>query len=207
MTRPAAHWDAAYAKGAEAVTWYDPRASETLDLVRPLIGPGDAVLDVGGGASDLAARLVAEGLGPVDVLDVSGAALTLARDRAGAAGARIGWIAADVTAWTPPRAYALWHDRAVFHFLTDPADRAAYLAAMTAGVAPGGHAVLSTFAEDGPERCSGLPVVRYAPEALAAAIEAAVPGAFRFVSAARHVHRTPAGGGQRFQTSVFERLP
>jgi SAM-dependent methyltransferase len=206
MTGPREHWNAAYAtRGADAVSWYDPDASESLGLLAPLVRPGDAVVDVGGGASDLAARLVALGLGPVTVLDLSETALALARGRAGAAADRITWTAADVTAWSPPRTFALWHDRAVFHFLTAAGDRAAYVRTLAAALAPGGHAVIATFAEDGPERCSGLPVVRYAPHALAATLEALAPGLLRPVADAHHVHRTPGGAEQRFQTSILRR--
>lgn len=208
MTEPRDHWNAAYAtKGAEAVSWFDRDATESLAHLTPLLRPGDAVLDVGGGASDLAARLTETGLGPVTVLDLSDSALSLARARAGAAGHRIDWVQGDVTRWTPPRSFALWHDRAVFHFLTDPADRAAYLRTLAAALAPGGHAVIATFAEDGPERCSGLPVARYAPDALAREIERLAPGLLRPLSSARHVHLTPSGGAQRFQHSIFRRAP
>ena len=202
------HWNAAYdARGADAVSWFDPDASESFDLVAGLVGPGDAILDVGGGASDLALRLAHAGLGPVSVLDLSETALAIARDRAGASCSGIDWIAADITRWTPPRRYMLWHDRAVFHFLTEDADRAAYARTLAAALEPGGHAVISTFAQDGPAMCSGLPVVRYAPDDLAAELERRAAGAVTRVSASTHLHRTPGGAGQRFQTSVFRRLP
>jgi SAM-dependent methyltransferase len=200
------HWNTAYAaRGAEAVSWSDPAASESLPVVLPLLAPGDAILDVGGGASDLGPALVARGLGPVTVLDLSDTALDLARARAGAAAARIAFVQGDVTRWTPPRTFALWHDRAVFHFLTDPEDRASYVRTVAAALAPGGHAVISTFADDGPERCSGLPVARYSPEALAATLDALAPGLLAPVAARRFTHRTPGGADQRFQTSVLRR--
>jgi SAM-dependent methyltransferase len=203
---PRAHWNAAYAaRGPETVSWFDPDASESLALLTPLLRPGDPVADVGGGASDLALRLTEAGLGPVTVLDLSDTALAFARSRAGAAAARIAWIHGDVTRWSPPHPFALWHDRAAFHFLTDPDDRAAYLAALAAALRPGGHAVISTFAEDGPERCSALPVSRYSPASLAATVGDLAPGLFEPVSAMRHLHRTPRGAGQRFQTSIFRR--
>ncbi len=200
------HWNAAYAeKGAGTVSWADLAASESLPVLLPLLAPGDAIVDVGGGASDLAAALVVRGLGPVTVLDLSDTALGLARARAGEAAAAIDWVAGDVTSWTPPRTYALWHDRAVFHFLTEEGARAAYVRTLAAALAPGGHAVLSTFADDGPERCSGLPVVRYAPEALAATLQALAPGLLATIAARRIVHRTPSGAEQRFQTSILRR--
>jgi SAM-dependent methyltransferase len=206
MTDRQAHWNTAYrTKGEAGVSWYDPDAALAFASVAPLVGPGDPIVDVGGGASRLVDSLLDAGLGPVDVLDLSTTALGIARDRLGDRAGEVGWIVADVTRWTPPRAYALWHDRAVFHFLTDPADRAAYVGAMLRGLRPGGHAVLSTFAEAGPNRCSGLPVVRYSPDALAATVEAIAPGAFAKVGASRHLHHTPGGAGQRFQTTILRR--
>jgi hypothetical protein len=117
----------------------------------------------------------------------------------------VGWIVADITEWTPARHYALWHDRAVFHFLTSSEDRAAYVGSLVGALRRGGHAVISTFAEDGPERCSGLPVVRYAPDGLVAELDTIAPGALRKVSDRRHVHLTPGGVEQRFQSTVLRR--
>lgn len=206
MSERSAHWDRAYGEKDETgLSWFDREARESFGIVTSLVRPGQAILDVGGGASRLADRLLAAGYGPVDVLDVSETALGIARARLGDAAGAVGWILADVTRWTPERRWRLWHDRAVFHFLTEERDRAAYLRTMALAVEPGGHAVISTFAEDGPERCSGLPVARYAPDALAGTVAGLVPGAFSPVSAARHVHVTPAGAEQRFQTSVFRR--
>lgn len=206
MDHRSAHWNAAWrTRQPEEVSWFDAGASESFGTVAALLRPGDPVLDVGGGASDLAARLTGTGLGPVTVLDLSDTALALARARAGEAADRIDWVEGDVTRWTPPHPYALWHDRAVFHFLTDPADRAAYLRTLAAALAPGGHAVIATFAEDGPERCSGLPVARYAPDTLAREVERLAPRLLRPVSSAGYVHLTPSGGEQRFQSSIFRR--
>jgi SAM-dependent methyltransferase len=208
MTDRQTHWNTAYeTKGEAGVSWYDAAASESFDRIAPLVAPGDPILDVGGGASHLVDRLIEAGLGPVDVLDVSPAALALARARLGPRADEVAWIAADITRWTPPRTYALWHDRAVFHFLTDAGDRADYVRALVRGVRPDGHAVLSTFAEDGPDRCSDLPVRRYSSDDLVAAIGDLAPGAFERVAASRHVHRTPGGAGQRFQTTILRRLP
>jgi len=206
MTDRAYHWNKTYGKRGEAgVSWFDPEAAQSFAIIEGLVAPGDPVLDVGGGASRLVDRLLDAGFGPVDVLDLSSAALDLARARLGARAADAGWIVADITGWTPPRPYALWHDRAVFHFLTDPRDRRAYAATLAAALRPEGHAVISTFAEDGPEKCSGLPVVRYAPDDLVAALEADIPGALVPVSSSRHVHTTPGGIEQRFQTSILRR--
>lgn len=206
MTDRPDHWNTVYARsGEDGVSWFEAGASESFGLVKTLVTPGDPILDVGGGASHLVDRLLGAGLGPVDVLDLSAAALDLARARLGADADRVGWIVADITRCTPPRTYALWHDRAVFHFLTLPEDRAAYVGALVGALRPGGHAVISTFAEDGPERCSGLPVVRYAPDELVAELDTIAPGALRKVSDRRHVHLTPGGAEQRFQSTVLRR--
>jgi SAM-dependent methyltransferase len=206
MTDQQAHWNTAYrTKGEGGVSWYDPEAAHAFSTVAPLVAPGDPIVDVGGGASHLVDRLLDAGLGPVDVLDLSSIALGIARDRLGDRAGEVGWIVADVTHWTPPRSYALWHDRAVFHFLTDRADRAAYVRTLLRGLRPGGHAILSTFAQDGPNRCSGLPVARYTSEALTDTIAAIAPGAFAKVGASRHLHVTPGGAGQRFQTTILRR--
>jgi SAM-dependent methyltransferase len=206
MPIPRDRWNAAYAaRGPDAVSWFDPDASESVVHLTPRLRPGAPVLDVGGGASDLAARLTEAVLGPVTVLDLSDTALDLARSRAGETASSIVWTQADVTRWTPPRGFALRHDRALFHFLTDPTDRAAYMRTLAAALRAGGHAVISTFAEDGPERGSGLPVRRYAPDALAATLEELAPGLLRPVASSRHIHPTPGGAAQRFQTSIFRR--
>lgn len=202
----AAHWDAAYAARApETLPWADPGASETLPAVLAALAPGDPVLDAGGGTSPLAAELLARGLGPVTVLDLSPTALDRARAALGDRAADVTWIAADLRHWSPDREYALWHDRAVFHFLVTDADRAAYAATLAAALRPGGRAVIATFAPDGPETCSGLTVTRYAPEDLAATFELHRPGGFAPVAARRVTHTTPAGRTQSFQVITFRR--
>jgi hypothetical protein len=116
------------------------------------------------------------------------------------------WIAADVTRWVPDATWDVWHDRAVFHFLTDPGDRRAYVRAMAAALAPGGRAIIATFAEDGPETCSGLPVARWSPDGLAEEV-ARHDGTFAPLAAERHVHVTPKGNEQCYWASVFGRTP
>ncbi|RMD92770.1 MAG: class I SAM-dependent methyltransferase [Alphaproteobacteria bacterium] len=208
MAADAEHWNAVYGRREEtSLTWYEAEAQRSFRQVSRLVGPGERVIDVGGGASRLVDRLVAAGLGPVTVLDISAAALDVARARLGAAASAVEWVEADVTRWRPERRYRLWHDRAAFHFLTDPADQRRYLVAMDAALEPGGHAILTTFAEDGPERCSGLAVRRWSPEALAEAVSSALPGRFAPVTAERFAHHTPGGAVQNFQTSVFRKLP
>jgi len=203
-----AHWDEVYgAREEAALTWFEEAPALSLDLIAEHATPEDAVIDIGGGASRLVDGLIAQGYAHVTCLDLSEAALAASRDRLGEAAGRVTWIAGDVTDWQPePGAYALWHDRAAFHFLTDPAARAAYAARMARALRPGGHAVLMTFAEDGPERCSGLPVQHYSPASLAAEIDLHAAGAFVPVSAHTHLHRTPKGAEQAFQVSVLRRV-
>ena len=199
------HWDLVYAEKAEdAVSWFQPRPETSLALLHSAgIARSDAVIDVGGGASRLVDALLQEGFSDVTVLDIAAGALEKSRARLKADAGKAHWIAADITRWKPERRYRLWHDRAVFHFLTDPADRAAYRRALEAGLAPGGHVLMASFALDGPERCSGLPVQRYAPETLAMELGTA----FTLVSQRHEAHTTPAGKLQRFQYSLFRFQP
>lgn len=201
------HWDAVYAaRDEDALTWFEAVPDLSLELIRAHAGPEDAVIDVGGGASRLPDALIEGGYRDISVLDLSQQALDISRERLGERADRVDWIAADVTGWRPARSFDLWHDRAVFHFLTDDADRADYLAAMDAALRPGGHAIISSFAPDGPEMCSNLPVQRYSPDSLSTEIEAQRPGRFRRIEDRAHVHVTPKGNRQSFQISVFRKL-
>jgi len=157
------------------------------------------IIDVGGGASRLVDYLLAHGFVDVTVLDVSATALMRARERLGTAADRVTWIAADITAFASPRRFQVWHDRAVFHFLTEAADRQRYVAALRAALAPRGHVVIATFGLDGPERCTGLPVERYSATTLAAELG---PG-FTLLGEQREPHVTPAGTVQQFQYCWF----
>jgi SAM-dependent methyltransferase len=197
------HWQGIYGKHAvDEVSWYQERPASSLALVRGAAAPpGAAVIDVGGGASRLVDGLLEAGYRHVAVLDVSETALGRARARLGERAARVEWIAADVTRWRPSRRYDVWHDRALFHFLVDPADRAAYREALAAAVPAGGHVIIGTFALDGPERCSDLPVVRYD----AASLQAELGAGYGLVETLAESHHTPAGKVQRFQFSRFER--
>lgn len=166
----AAHWDDVYAaRPSDQLGWYEP-VPATLDLVRRHSAVGDPVIDIGGGDSHLTAELHAAGYRDLTVLDLSQVALDRARDRLAAAADDITFVTADVTTWSPPRTWVLWHDRAVFHFLVDPEDREAYQRVAWSALAPGGRLVIATFAPDGPERCAGLPVCRYGPDELARAL-------------------------------------
>jgi ubiquinone/menaquinone biosynthesis C-methylase UbiE len=206
MTGGPEHWDAVYAaRNEEALTWFEAAPELSVTLITRLAAPDEAVIDIGGGASRLPDALLDRGYRDITVLDLSEAALRVSRERLGARADKVRWVEASVTEWRPGRAYALWHDRAVFHFLTMAADRAAYLRAMARAVMPGGHAIIATFAEDGPETCSGLPVRRWSSDALVAEVAAACPGAFARVDATRHVHVTPKGNQQPFQVTVLRR--
>ena len=202
------HWEDRYdGTRPEELSWFEARPDLSLDLITERVGPEAGVIDIGGGASRLADCLLARGYVDVSVLDISTTALAKAQERMGGQAAQVAWIAADITAWTPPRRYDLWHDRAGFHFLTDAGGQRAYLAAMAEALRPGGHAIVMSFAEDGPESCSGLPVRRYAPEEMAETVADLVPGAFRPDGAGRFTHVTPTGAEQRFQYSLFRREP
>ncbi len=199
-----AHWDNAYAtKGEAGVSWFEDVPAVSLELIRQAgAGPASSIVDIGGGASRLADALLREGVGRITVLDISPAALDAAKARLGAAAGDIEWIVADVTEWQPERRYDIWHDRAAFHFLTEADARAAYVERLRTALKPGGHAIIATFALDGPERCSGLPVMRYDPAGLA---EVLGPS-FELVDQRRYVHTTPWGSPQSFQFSLLRRV-
>ena len=197
------HWDDRYRSvGPSAVSWYEDRPSLSLELL-DLVGadPSDGVIDIGGGASRLTASLQARGYTDLTVLDVSSEALRVARESVGRPD-EVTWIRADLLDWAPGRTWSVWHDRAVFHFLTDPAGRAAYRDLLRRAVAPGGAVVVATFAEDGPESCSGLPVARYDPAGLLAELG---PGLVE-VGHGRVDHTTPAGSVQPFTWVAARRL-
>jgi SAM-dependent methyltransferase len=197
------HWENVYrTKPEEGVSWFQEDPATSLALIRALgTTARSAIVDIGGGASRLVDRLVGEGFADVAVLDLSAAALDKAKARLGAASAQVNWVIADVTAWQPARTYDIWHDRAAFHFLVREEDRSAYIACLRRALKTGGHAIVATFALDGPERCSGLPVMRYDPPDLAHMLAPS----FTLVDSRRDAHRTPAGATQSFQFSVFRR--
>ncbi|HEY9453921.1 MAG TPA: class I SAM-dependent methyltransferase [Bradyrhizobium sp.] len=196
-----AHWEKVYTtKGENEVSWFQQSPAPSFELiVQAGATHASAIIDIGGGASRLVDHLVEQGFADITVLDLSAAALEAARRRLESRADRVHWIVADATAWEPAKAYDIWHDRAAFHFLTDEKDRAAYVARLEQAVKAGGHAIIGTFALDGPEKCSGLPVARYDSAGLAQALG---PG-FRLVHTRRHEHATPWGSRQMFQFSVF----
>jgi SAM-dependent methyltransferase len=195
------HWDAVHGRGVgDAVSWFEAVPVVSLALVDQIQPAPASVVDVGAGSSRFADHLLQRGFDDVTVLDVSGAALEAVRRRVGGG---VASIVADVTTWTPQRRFDLWHDRAAFHFLTDPAQRADYRLRLRRALRPGGHVIIGTFGLEGPERCSGLPVKRYSARTLHAALG---PDAFVMVDTRSVLHRTPWGTGQAFQFSLFRHL-
>jgi SAM-dependent methyltransferase len=191
------HWDRVYtAKAVDSVSWFREHLDESLRLIAGTGVPLSAsIIDVGGGASTLVVDLLARRYSGLTVLDVSHAALVAAQARLGPLARRVHWLEADIThVALPANAYDVWHDRAVFHFLTAPEQRAAYVRTVMQAVRPGGHVIVATFAEDGPTKCSGLPVVRYAPEQL----QAEFGSALELMEHTAEDHRTPAGAVQKF---------
>lgn len=183
------------------MSWYQREPQPSLEMVLAYADkPGTRILDVGGGASPLADHLVAAGHRPT-MLDISPEALDIAKARLRERSVDAAWIVADVTDFRPRKTWDVWHDRAVFHFLTDAEDRRAYVESLDRALVPGGGLVLGTFALDGPRRCSGLDVQRYGPDELAEAIG---PGYCMEESRAVD-HTTPGGGVQRFTFARFRR--
>lgn len=192
------HWDRVYTtRSAQEVSWYQPHAEQSLSLIeRIAAGRPSRLIDVGGGASTLVDDLLARGRFDVSVLDLSDAALKVARQRLGEQQARrVQWLVGDVTAVAlPANAFDIWHDRAVFHFLTEPAQRAAYVSQVRRAVRPGGHVIVAAFGPNGPLQCSGLPVMRYSADALYSEFGEA----FELVEHSSEAHHTPGGAVQQF---------
>jgi len=198
------HWEKVYAtKDPTKVSWYRPHLETSLQLITDAAGDRDArIIDVGGGESTLVDDLLAGGYRNVSVLDISSTALTVAKARIGAAADTVHWLSGDVTTFAFPRHhYDVWHDRAVFHFLTDAASRAAYVRQVAHAVRPGGHVIVATFGPEGPTKCSGLDVVRYDPDTL----HDQFGPSFQLEKHLTELHRTPAGSTQQF-TYCFCRL-
>lgn len=191
------HWEQVYtSKGSNTVSWFQEHADHSLRLIRNAgLGKNAAIIDVGGGASTLVDDLVAEGYADLHVLDLSAVALAVAMQRLGKHADAVNWLEGDVTqAEFSRHRFDIWHDRAVFHFLTDSAERQAYVEQVMRAVKPGGHVIVATFAEDGPEKCSGLPVVRYRADSL----HAEFGDAFVLVEHEKEAHHTPLGTIQQF---------
>jgi len=191
------HWETIYTeKAPDAVSWYRPHLETSLAFIEQAAsGRSASVIDVGGGESTLVDDLLARGYENITVLDISQTAIHANRKRLGQASKRVQWIVADITKVDlEPSAFDVWHDRAVFHFLTSPGDRIAYVRQVAHAVKPGGHVIVSTFGPEGPTKCSGLDVVRYDAEALHN--EFGVH--FRLLTSSKELHRTPFGTVQQF---------
>ena len=192
-----AHLEAVYGrKKSNEVSWYQAEPRLSLQIIDEVAGgPKASIIDVGGGASRLVDRLLDRQFAEVSVLDLSGAALRETRARLGERGGRVNWIEGDIlNVALPKAAYDVWHDRAVFHFLTDPADRRRYVEQVRRSVRAGGHVLVATFAADGPQKCSGLEVARYSPDEL----HAQFGDEFRLLRSVSEDHVTPMGTTQKF---------
>jgi 2-polyprenyl-3-methyl-5-hydroxy-6-metoxy-1,4-benzoquinol methylase len=191
------HWQHIYGTKVPAqVSWYQEHAQLSLQFIQNTrIQSTGHIIDVGGGASTLVDDLVTAGFQHITVLDISATALQLARERLGARAVDVNWIEADITrADLPHQAYDVWHDRAVFHFLTRADDRECYINTVRHTVRTGGHVIIATFAPDGPDRCSGLDVLRYSAESL----HSEFGENFELVDSTRETHQTPFGTEQKF---------
>jgi SAM-dependent methyltransferase len=198
------HWQNVYTtKNEDVVSWFQEKADISRDLIRATgVKTHAPIIDIGGGAARLVDTLLEEGFEAITVLDLSEMALAKSKVRLGAKAALVRWVVADITTWQPSQTYDVWHDRAALHFLTDPKDQAAYAERVSRAVGNGGHVIIGTFAPDGPERCSGLPVVRHD----AATLGELLGHSFELIESRRHDHRTPAGAIQKFQFSRFRRI-
>jgi len=190
------HWEAAYsARQANEQSWFQSKPEKSLAMIqRAGVGPGSPVIDVGGGASNLVDFLLNDGYRDLTVLDISATAIHTARQRLGERAAGVQWMQQDVLTFVPPRRYAAWHDRAVFHFLTGEQDQRLYVDVLRCALQPGGGLVIATFAKDGPVKCSGLEVMRHDADSL----KQVLGEGFHLEEEAIEDHLTPAGRIQRF---------
>ena len=203
---PKSHWDLVYrTKGPEQVSWFQPEATLSLELIQQVApAPDLSLIDVGAGASTLVDGLLTAGYKRITILDFAPAAIAQAQHRLQAASSSVSWLEADVlTAELPPAAFDVWHDRAVFHFLISAADRVRYVAQVRHAVRRRGYVIVATFAEDGPTRCSGLDVARYSP----AALHDEFGADFQLLESRRQEHVTPWGTPQAFAYCVFRYEP
>lgn len=199
-----AHWENLYAtRGETEVSWFEETPAQSIQLLE-LVGaqPASAIIDVGGGASRLVDNLLAKGFQNITVLDLSAAALNAARARLGDKADAVKWIVADATEWRPTETYDVWHDRAAFHFLTSEKEQHAYIRRLKQALKPGGCVIIGTFALDGPERCSGLPVARHSAESLSTILGSD----FALIDSRCHQHETPWHAVQKFQFGTFRRI-
>jgi len=203
MAADRAHWERTYTeKTADQVSWYEPQPQRSVELIEATKLDHEAgILDVGGGAASLAARLLGMGYTDLTVADVSPAGLAHAQSELGSDAARITWIEADIRSHDFGRSYDLWHDRAVFHFMVDAVDRDGYLDVLRKTLRPGGHLILATFGPQGPTQCSGLPVERYGADD----VQRVLGDDFELISSTLADHRTPSGRSQQFHYAHLRR--
>lgn len=203
MAEESNRWEGVYQARQEAETsWFEDRPQVSLDLIAATgIGTDAAIVDVGAGASRLVDCMLEQGFHQITVLDLSETALAKARARLPQA-APVEWVAGNVLHWRPSRRFDVWHDRAAFHLLTETADQDAYLRVMDRALLPGGHAIIGTFALNGPDKCSGLPVARYD----AARLSERLGAGYLLVRSLAHDHTTPRGSVQRFHFGLFRKV-
>lgn len=203
---PDDHWNSVYAsKRANEVSWFQPHPEPSFSLIKDAVPDRDApILDAGGGASTLVDELLGAGFRNLTIVDISAAALDQSRERLGAAADQVTWLVADLlTASIPERQVALWHDRAVFHFLIDPADQTRYIEQVSSSLLPDGLLLLGTFSADGPLRCSSLPVARYSIERM----DERLGASFQRIRTVQDNHRTPGGSIQPFTYGLYRFVP
>ncbi|GAC1654798.1 MAG: class I SAM-dependent methyltransferase [Mycobacterium sp.] len=197
-----AHWEEIYTRTSPLqVSWYQANPRQSLAMIKQAAPDRRApIIDIGGGTSVLVDMLLDEHYHSITVLDIAPTALTVAQARLGERATLVTWVAADITAVAlPAHTYALWHDRAVFHFLTQADDRRRYVAVLRQALRPDGHLIMATFAADGPDRCSGLDVVRYTPATLAQELGSD----FQLIDQVYEAHQAPGGTIQQFMYCYF----
>lgn len=197
------HWENVYGTNADhQVSWYQEVPETSINLIKELnLNKEAAIIDVGGGNSNLTAHLLKQGFNDLTVLDISAKALERTRGKMGSEAARVNWIVSDVLAFEPERKYDLWHDRATFHFLTRADDVAGYIARVCQAIKPGGYLVLGTFSKSGPEKCSGLNITQYSADEL----QQLFGEHFTMVNSLDAVHQTPFNTEQEFVFAVFRK--
>jgi trans-aconitate methyltransferase len=203
MMKP--HWESMYQqKSPTDVSWYQAYPKLSLQLIQKSgISKDDPIIEVGGGASTLVDHLLADGFNQLTVLDITAAAMQHTQARLGNKSDKIQWLEADVTQFEPPQRYKYWHDRAVFHFLTDAPDRKNYIEVLKSALQPDAYVMIATFAPDGPEKCSGLNVVRYDSQR----ISEEFGDALKLLEIHHENHTTPSGGEQKFIYFLFQNNP
>lgn len=198
------HWEHVYSgKKSTEVSWYQQHPQHSLELIKATgIDVSAHIIDIGGGASTLVDFMLGEGFQNLTVLDIAQGAIEQAKSRLGERAEMVTWLEQDITTFSPDEPYDVWHDRAVFHFLTDQLDRSSYVRIMSRALKPGAHAIIATFDLDGPEKCSGLDVVRYSPEIMSAVLG----DNFELVETSTEAHLTPRTTIQNFVYCRFKRV-